>query len=261
MAKLDARLERTFVRLWTHCDDEGRCEDRPKIIKAAIYPEHDNQTPEVIDQELAALAADQLIVRYEVAGRAYIQVTSWDEYQHPQKPRPSDYPKPPRLVRDTDDSPPVQVPNGYASGVGSGEGEGIGEGDKSSPETQDDDAFESFWSRYPSQPNGKKPERKKAAAEWKRLSSPLRELALNAVDHYRADCDAGGYAKHAFRWLRDRTFEDWQTPAKPRAPGRRDPFVDMAEHLLNGGETNGRSQQEDHVAHAAGRGLSAGSHS
>jgi hypothetical protein len=73
--------------------------------------------------------------------------------------------------------------------------------------------FEKFWEQYPNQPNGKKPEKPKAWAAWRRLSRDDRHAAETAVVHYRADCDAGTFAKHAFRWLRDRTFMDWLTPA------------------------------------------------
>ena len=38
MAGLDAELERTFVRLWTHCDDFGKCFDNVRLIKAAYLP-------------------------------------------------------------------------------------------------------------------------------------------------------------------------------------------------------------------------------
>ena len=47
MAEVSAEAERTFVRLWTHCDDEGRCKDNPKLLKAALFPLHDDCTSPV----------------------------------------------------------------------------------------------------------------------------------------------------------------------------------------------------------------------
>jgi hypothetical protein len=140
MATLPAELERTFVRLWTHCDDEGRCEDRPRIIKAGIYPVHDEMTWQRIDAELTELHNAGLIVRYEASGKRYIAVKSWHEYQHPQRPRKSDHPTPP------ENAPPpprtlADVSRNGAGGVrehastspglelGEGEGEGVGGGD------------------------------------------------------------------------------------------------------------------------------------
>lgn len=124
MASLSAELERTFVRLWTHCDDEGRCVDNPRLIKAGIFPLHDDITPKVLDGQLAKLAQLDLVVRYEVDGRRYLSVRSWDEYQHPQRARRSQYPQ---LHEDSATSR-VLVAEVYGTGVGEGEGEGEGEG-------------------------------------------------------------------------------------------------------------------------------------
>lgn len=89
MAELPAHLERTFVRLWTHCDDHGRCLDIPRLIKAAIYPLHDDMTAEVLDDELEQLRKAGLVIRYQGDGKALLAVRSWGEYQHPNRPRPS----------------------------------------------------------------------------------------------------------------------------------------------------------------------------
>ena len=94
MADLSARYERTFVRLWTHCDDHGRCVDNSRLIKAAIYPLLDAMTPDVLDEELRVLSDAGLILRYEVAGKRLIQVVSWDEFQHPNRPKDSKFPAP-----------------------------------------------------------------------------------------------------------------------------------------------------------------------
>ena len=94
MAELQARYERTFVRLWTHCDDHGRCVDNSRLIKAAIYPLLDTMTPDVLDDELKVLADAGLILRYETAGKRCIQVVSWGEFQHPNRPKDSKLPAP-----------------------------------------------------------------------------------------------------------------------------------------------------------------------
>jgi len=138
LAGLDAELERTFVRLWTHCDDEGRCRDNPKLIKAALYPLHDDVTWERLDVELDCLDAKGLIVRYEVAGQRYLAVRSWGEYQHPQRAKASNIPPPedgrPREPSPTPPSPgseesrngtrPVREPSRTGEGVGEGVGVG-----------------------------------------------------------------------------------------------------------------------------------------
>lgn len=86
MAAQPAEVERTYVRLWTHCDDYGICVDNVKLIKAAIYPLHDDMTLEVVDDHLNRLVAGLHLIGYEIDGRAYLQVREWDKYQHPQRP-------------------------------------------------------------------------------------------------------------------------------------------------------------------------------
>jgi hypothetical protein len=92
MAELEARYERTFVRLWTHCDDAGRCKDNLRLIKSAIYPLLDRMTIDALDKDLVALEGAGLIVRYEAHGERFIQVVSWDEFQHPQRATKSKLP-------------------------------------------------------------------------------------------------------------------------------------------------------------------------
>jgi hypothetical protein len=99
MAALPAELERTFVRLWTHCDDHGRCLDIARLIKAAIYPLHDDVTVDLLDWELSQLAEAGLLWRYEANGKHYVEVRSWTEFQKPQRPRESKFPPCPRHVR------------------------------------------------------------------------------------------------------------------------------------------------------------------
>lgn len=90
-----AMLERTFVRLLIVCDDQGRTRDDRRLLKSSLYPAHDEVTADSIDAEVWCLADAGLVDRYTAAtGTDVLQVVSWDEYQHPQKPRPSKLPAP-----------------------------------------------------------------------------------------------------------------------------------------------------------------------
>lgn len=94
MAEVSAVAERTFVRLWTHCDDEGRCKDNPKLLKAALFPLHDDVTTADVDAHLWELSDRGLIVRYSIAGDPYLHVPSWHDHQKPQKRQTSKLPGP-----------------------------------------------------------------------------------------------------------------------------------------------------------------------
>lgn len=132
MAALSAELERTFVRLWTHCDDQGRCQDRIKILKASLYPEHDDVTHERLDEELSQLETHGLIQRYEIGKKSYIQVTSWDEYQKPQRASTSKYPPPQPSSHESSNNgdralrEPSASPRGGLALGGEGRGTGVG---------------------------------------------------------------------------------------------------------------------------------------
>lgn len=66
-----------------------------------------------------------------------------------------------------------------------------------------------FWPEYPAR-DGKKLEKAKALAEWLKLPIEAQRAAVKGARHYAA---SGQRAKDAYRWLRDRCFDDWQTPA------------------------------------------------
>jgi len=75
-----------FAGLWIIADRAGRLEDRPKRIKAEVFP-HDTIAPSDVDGWLADLAAgsEPFIVRYEVGGKSYIQIVKWSANQKPHK--------------------------------------------------------------------------------------------------------------------------------------------------------------------------------
>jgi hypothetical protein len=88
-----AHMERTFFRLLTQCDDEGRIVDDRRLLKGLLYPVHEEVTAGSLDDELWGLADAGLIDRYTTGdGRNVLQVVSWKEYQHPQRPTPSKLP-------------------------------------------------------------------------------------------------------------------------------------------------------------------------
>lgn len=160
LAEVTASAERTFVRLWTHLDDEGRCVDNPKLIKAALYPLHDDMTAELVDYDLNELARHGLIWRYEAEGKRCLSAKpgAWGQRQKPKHPTPSKLPAPPEGYTPPPEPPgkssPTSPPNGVSptpglpppypepgedvpgslhgvvggEGVGDGGGEGVGGG-------------------------------------------------------------------------------------------------------------------------------------
>ncbi|MFI5473156.1 hypothetical protein ACIA6D_23315 [Streptomyces cacaoi] len=102
---LTARL--TFVGLWTHADDAGRCVDDPRLIKAAIWP-LDDRTAADVELDLRALSESSLITRYTLKQKRYIAVTGWDEHQRINRPTASKLPAP----EEGETTPPDPVTRG-----------------------------------------------------------------------------------------------------------------------------------------------------
>lgn len=82
-----------FEGLWLIADKAGRLEDRPRRIKADLFPYDDVD----VDAMLADLAAgdDPFVRRYQVAGKPYIQVCNFNLHQRPHHTEPdSTFPGP-----------------------------------------------------------------------------------------------------------------------------------------------------------------------
>jgi hypothetical protein len=86
----EARL--LFIGLWCVADREGRLEDRPRRLKAELFPYDDID----LDPLLWKLAELGFIVRYEAQGKRYIQIANFTKHQrlHPNE-APSEIPPPP----------------------------------------------------------------------------------------------------------------------------------------------------------------------
>lgn len=94
VSALPLRARLTWIGLWTHCDDYGRCRDNTKLIKAAVWPLDDVSIRD-IEIDLNTLADRGLIYRYVVDGKNYLAVTSWAEHQKVDRPSKSPIPSPP----------------------------------------------------------------------------------------------------------------------------------------------------------------------
>ena len=71
-----------FAGLWTIADRDGRLEDRPKRIKAEVFPYDDLDCEDL----LCILQSADFIQRYEsVDGLRYISIPSWKKHQNPHK--------------------------------------------------------------------------------------------------------------------------------------------------------------------------------
>lgn len=97
--------------------------------------------------------------------------------------------------------------------------------DQTHPLDEEASTFEEhFWPAYPPT-NGRKPEKGKALAQWRKLTVEQRRRALVGA---RNLAKADTIPKHAHRFLRKDTggefpFDDWQQPPTPATGGREPP--------------------------------------
>jgi len=68
-----------FAGLWCLADKRGRLEDKPRLIKAEVFPYYDCD----IDDLLGTMQRKKFIERYSVCGCNYIQIINFGKHQNP----------------------------------------------------------------------------------------------------------------------------------------------------------------------------------
>ena len=105
--------ERFWHRLIVNCDDYGRFDARPEILKARLFPLMEGKTKKDMTGALSKLASVGLVELYEVDGKPFLRVVTWDKYQRVRAKR-SKFPDPPttcgHMSADDSNSPrnPIQ---------------------------------------------------------------------------------------------------------------------------------------------------------
>ena len=118
---------RLFFRdLLCHVDREGRCEDRPRMLKALIMP-WDEIDVDILLSELSP----KFVIRYEVDGRRYLQVRNFLKHQRPHvKESDSKIPKCPNDILKKPGKGSARTGNSGTSPLDKGKGMdyGVGKG-------------------------------------------------------------------------------------------------------------------------------------
>lgn len=69
-----------FYRLIVNCDDYGRTDARPAILKARLFPLK-SVTEKQITDALNKLSTVGIVALYEYDGRPYLQLVTWEKHQ------------------------------------------------------------------------------------------------------------------------------------------------------------------------------------
>lgn len=236
VSKLTCEQRLTFIGLWTHVDDEGRCVDNPRLVKAAIWP-LDDRTGADVESDLGALSEHSLITRYTVGEKHYIAVNGFREHQVINRRTKSAYPPPeqgtPTVATSQVTPPPTSekapeltlihgalTEDSVSTPIGKGR-EGKGK-EKNTPSTRKRHAytaeFEEFWTTYPNK-------RGKDAAAKAYASAVHRATPEQILTGARAYRDDGArkradpkFTKHPATWLNAGCWTDELAAANHSGP-------------------------------------------
>ena len=78
--QLSAFNETVFYRLIVNVDDYGRIDARPKLLAAKLFPLKDIRATQIEDA-LRKLTSAELVTLYEVDGKPFLQMNTWDRHQ------------------------------------------------------------------------------------------------------------------------------------------------------------------------------------
>ena len=202
LASLTDFEERFWWRLTVNCDDFGRCDARPAILKSKLFPLMD-KTHKDISKALNRLASVGLVKVYEVDGRPFLQVVKWDKHQRIRAKR-SKFPSPDdaceHLMANDSKCPrnPIQSesnpnPNARANTHARADSF-INDPVTTEGALSDGSLFTSFWNAYP---ENARSDREGAWEAWKMLNptSDMAEKIMGFLDHWKASkrwTDDGG---------------------------------------------------------------------
>lgn len=82
-----------FTRLLTACDDFGRMDARPAILKSRLFPLKERLSLRDIQSALDKMADIGCVITYECDGKPYLYLPSWEVHQQI-RARKSKYPAP-----------------------------------------------------------------------------------------------------------------------------------------------------------------------
>lgn len=85
--RLSQNAKLVWIGLWNLADDEGRLLDELGILAGDLWSLSLSEAK--LNAALKELDDESRILRYEVAGHKYIQVTNWSEHQRINRPAPS----------------------------------------------------------------------------------------------------------------------------------------------------------------------------
>lgn len=188
-----------FYRMIVNCDDYGRFDGRPAVIKSRLFPLKDNITAKSIDAAINKLVSAELVVLYVFEGKPYLHLPSWDKHQQIRAKR-SKYPAPADAITSFD-----STCNQMISNVPVIQSESESKSESKSEETRAS-AFDAWWKIYP-----KKVGKEAARKAFAKVKVPV-ETLISAVEIQKSSeqwCKNNGqFIPNPTTWLNQGRWSD-----------------------------------------------------
>lgn len=241
-----------FYRLIVSCDDYGRFDGRPMIVKNLLFPLKNDLPVDAVSDALLSLARKGLVVLYSFDGKRYLYLPTWNEHQSP-RAKNSKYPAPEngtienvceneheseRLCENvksdenickhmSEDESNIRI---RYSNSNSSNDIRYSSNETDNARARAKEAFDAFWTAYP-----RKVAKKTAEKAFSKVEQSAYPLLLPALERHKRSRqwtkDGGDYIPNPSTWLNQRRWED-DTPDARFAPEERgNPFLDIAEEL------------------------------
>lgn len=202
----EARL--LFIGLWGMADREGRLEDRPKRIRAEVFPFDTINIEKLLD----VITLHGFILRYAAEDKRYIQIVKFEKHQHPHPheaksviPRCND------MSCNVSLNPDVRNPDTMNPDV------------RNTPSrTKAVSGFEAIWAKYPRRVGKKAAEKSYKASVKNDLDRDSIEQALKT--YLVSERVRGGFIQNGSTW-----FNNWQDWVKDPERGPKREAVRMPE--------------------------------
>lgn len=209
-----------FYRLIVVCDDYGRFDGRPEIIKGSCFPLKDTAVKD-IGTSLKRLVEVGLVELYEVHGKPVLQLSTWSEHQQI-RAKKSKYPAPDETCNhmiSIDCNSPRNRESKYENRESYSRNENAGARVKTAIER-----FEFFWCCYPLDKNRYLAEQAYIGVIMDGIytEDDLVESAKNYAEAMHIKQTPERYIKSADNFLKDMAFEDY-LPGKYKKPTQQKP--------------------------------------
>lgn len=199
-----------YMGLISYADDEGRLVGSVRAIAGDVFP-HDTLISERrIKRWLGEIEAIGSVIRYEVAGAAYVWIPKFVLHQRIDKPQPSRLPAPPDEVVNSSALTRESFANSSGTIPALINDSGRDRGSRSLSGSEQE-SFDQFWQTYPRK--AAKGAAAKAFANALRLADA--ETIIAGAKRYAEDPNRDpAYTAHASTWLRAQRWDD--EPLPPR---------------------------------------------